>query len=110
MELRDVTCKFEGKDDRAFYSFFKAINTKETAISRPTSSLFGNYDKEKNKTKFSWGISENLYEDPSVLLMTTIEDLKQSTVQICIYRDREANRGDISVKSRKSVDSFTDES
>jgi hypothetical protein len=37
------------------------------------SSTFGIYDKEKNKTRFNWGIAAELFEDPTIDILTTIE-------------------------------------
>jgi hypothetical protein len=85
--MKDLTCKFDGKEDRPFYGVFKAITSIDTAISKKTSSLFGEFDKDKNRTVFNWGISEDLYEDPSVAFNATLESLKQGTVQLCIYHD-----------------------
>jgi hypothetical protein len=45
IELKDLACKIEGKDDRAFYGIFKALADETQITSKKTSSMFGNYDK-----------------------------------------------------------------
>ena len=50
VELRELTCKFDGKEDRAFYGVFKAITKNDTIVSKKTSSLYGDYDSKKNRT------------------------------------------------------------
>jgi hypothetical protein len=57
MELKDLTCKFEGKDDRPFYALFRTLSANESFVSKKTSTMFGDFDKEKNRTKYNWSIS-----------------------------------------------------
>ena len=57
IELRDLTCKLEGKEDRPFYGVFKAITTNESTVSKKTSTLFGEFDKDRNRTVYNWSIS-----------------------------------------------------
>ena len=78
--MSDLSCKIEGKEDRPFYSLFKAITNQETGVSCKTTSLFGEYNKQKNKTVFHWGIAEDLYGDPTVNITSTMDNLKQSTI------------------------------
>lgn len=89
IELRDMSYKVEGKDDRALYGIFRAITSLENVESKVTSSLFGTFDKGKNRTQFNWDMSQNLYEDPSLTLRATIESIKQGTLQLCLYQDRD---------------------
>mgnify|MGYP001806618228 CR=1 FL=1 len=78
--LKDLKCKIDGKEERAFYAIFKAITSSETAISKETQTIFGEYNKQKNKTIFHWGIAMDLYEDPTVDINVTMNSLKQATV------------------------------
>jgi hypothetical protein len=48
----------------------------ETAVSKNTTTLFGEFDKKKNKTGFHWGIAEDLYGDPTIHINSTMENLK----------------------------------
>lgn len=102
VQLKDLACKMDGKEDKPYYGLFKAVTAKETPQSKQTASLFGEYDKDKNKTLFNWSMSQDLYEDPSVTFMATMDNLKQSTIQLCIYHDREFQRSDAtSTRNRK---------
>lgn len=76
MELRELTCKFDGKEDRAFYGVFKANTNNDTIISKKTSSLYGDFDSKKNRTEFNWSISQDLYENPQITMCVTLEDIK----------------------------------
>jgi hypothetical protein len=45
-------------------------------MSKETSTIFGEYNKPKNKTVFHWGIADDLYEDPTVDINVTMSTLK----------------------------------
>lgn len=92
--MKDLICKLDGKNDKPFYAIFKAITNQEVAASKQTSTLFGEYDKPRNKTVFHWGIAMDLYEDPTVKITSSMDTLKQSTIQICLYQNKGYQRID----------------
>eukprot|EP00347_Sterkiella_histriomuscorum_P020965 403335778 len=98
--LKDLLCKIEGKNQQPFYAVFKALTNQECAVSKETSTLFGDFDKQINKSVYHWGIAQDLYEDPTVKIQASLNTLKQSTLQVCIYKNKEFQRKE-QVKSMK---------
>ena len=65
--LNELTCKYEGKQERPHFALFKALTGNDIPrISENTETQLGRYKKDKNKTKFRWDDSDNLYENPNV--------------------------------------------
>lgn len=89
VELRELNCKFEGKEDRPFYGIFKAIMNNDTIVSKKTSSMYGDFDAKKNRTLFNWSITQDLYENPQITMSVTLEQIKQGSLQLCVFQDRE---------------------
>lgn len=74
--MKDLRCKIDGKNEKPFYAVFKALTNQESAVSKETSTLFGDYKKNKNKTIFHWGIAMDLYEDPTVKINASMNTIK----------------------------------
>lgn len=73
-------CKIDGKNDKPLYAVFKALTNQECAVSKETSTIFGEFNKQNNKTAYHWGIAQDLYEDPTVKIQASMNTLKQSTL------------------------------
>lgn len=87
--LNSLTCKFSGKQEKPHYALFKAITTHDVPkISENSATKLGLYNKAKNLTTFKWDYIDDFHESPNVYFDVSLECLKSSTLQICIFIDR----------------------
>ncbi|CDW79777.1 UNKNOWN [Stylonychia lemnae] len=110
VDLHDLTCKFNHKEDRPLYTQFKAMHNNDIPkISEPTATQTGKFKKDKNQTHFKWKHSDNLFETQAVQQEVSLESLKNSTLQLLVkidgtYTDQQKARvlEKVEIMNRKS--------
>eukprot|EP00347_Sterkiella_histriomuscorum_P021471 403333864 len=89
LQLFDLKAKINHKEEKALYGQFKFITTTDgPKISKPTYSQIGRFKKEKNHTRFTWLMNEDQDDIPSVKQISSLESLKNSTLQLVLKVDR----------------------
>lgn len=81
--------------DRALYVTFRIITYEDSINSEKSKSILGEYlaDSSEYQTKFKWDkLVESNDKDLSLELVTSIESLKSSSLQVCFWRDKTFNR------------------
>jgi hypothetical protein len=101
LSLSNMSCRFISADERALYSTFRIITYDDSINSEKSKSIVGDVEtKDDYQVKYSWDTLTHEEVDLSLELITSIESLKSSSLQLCIWKDKTFNRYDDLIECR----------
>lgn len=95
LSLNNMNCWFVSSDERALYVTFRIITYEDSINSEKSKSIVGEIvNSDAYQTKYKWDTLTPDGKDLSLELITSIESLKSSSLQLCIWKDKTFKRFD----------------
>ncbi|CAI2367220.1 unnamed protein product [Moneuplotes crassus] len=95
LTLNSINCKFLSNMHKGMYITFRIITCGDSLDSDKSKSVIGEFAPDETyQTKYKWDTMSDEGKDIQIQLTTTIESLKSSSVQVCVWNDKSMRKYD----------------
>lgn len=96
LSMSNINCWFTSGEERGLYTTFRIITYEDSLNSEKSKTIPGEIvsTSESYQTKYKWDALTEDGKDLSIEVLTSMESLKSSSLQLCIWKDRSFKKFD----------------